>query len=141
MGGARSELVAEALRDWLLVILQSGRIGTSMLETKTKRIRFLLIVLACVFVLAVIVYNEFTLLVVQPIGAVPDGATVVIWRKGKLNFIDSADGVCARESGGVSLICRGVVLAAVAKNDEILLRLPYSQTLYEISTDGKTYEK
>ena len=112
-----------------------------MLETKTKRIRFLLIIFACLFVVAVIVYNEFTFFVVQPIGAVPDGATVVIWRKGKFNFIDSADALCARESGGVSLICRGVVLAAVAKNDDILLRLPYSETLYEISTNGKTYEK
>jgi hypothetical protein len=114
----------------------------AMIETKRKRIRLLLLVVGCVLVvLAVFVYNEFTIFVVQPIGALPNGATAVIWRTGKLNFIDSADGFCARESGGVSLLCRGAVLAAVAKNNQILLRLPYSEALYEVSTDGKTYEK
>ena len=114
----------------------------AMLETKRRRIRLLVVVGGCLLViLAVFVYNEFTIFVVQPIGALPEGATVVIWRTGKLNFIDSADGFCARESGGVSLLCRGAVLAAVVKNNQILLRLPYSETLYQVSTDGKTYEK
>jgi len=111
-----------------------------MLETKKKRV-WLLIAMGCLIALTIFVYNEFTFFVVQPIGAVPDGATIVIWRTGKLNFVDSADGFCAPESGGVSLLCRGVVLAAVAKNNQILLHLPYSETLYDVSTDGKSYEK
>lgn len=43
--------------------------------------------------------------------------------------------------GGVSLLCRAAVLGAVAKNSTILLRLPYSETLYLISTGGHVYER
>ena len=33
------------------------------------------------------------------------------------------------------------VLGAVAQNNTVLLRLPYSETLYLISTDGSTYDR
>jgi len=91
--------------------------------------------------MVIIIYTQLTLFVIQPIGAVPEGRTLVIWRTGKLRFIDSADGVCARETDGVSLLCRISMLGAVANNSTILVRLPYSHTLYLLSTDGKTYEK
>jgi hypothetical protein len=102
------------------------------------RTTILLVVLA-VFVL--LVYTQVTFFVIQPIGAVPEGRTLVVWRRGKLKFIDSADGVCDREAKGVSLICRIAVLGAVAKNDTVLLRLPYSEALYLISTGGKKYNR
>jgi hypothetical protein len=104
----------------------------------SKRKIILLVVLAAFMV---VVYTQLTLFVIQPIGAVPDGRTLVIWRMGKLKFIDSADGFCARESDGVSLLCRMAVLGAVAQNSTVIARLPYSETLYLISTDGKTYER
>jgi hypothetical protein len=103
-----------------------------------KRKTVLLIVVGAFIIF---VYTQVTLFVIQPIGAVPDGRTIVIWRAGKLNFIDSADGFCAREANGVSLLCRMAVLGGVAKNNTILMRLPYSETLYLVSTDGKTYER
>ncbi len=84
--------------------------------------------------------SSLTIFVIQPIGAIPDGATVLIWRREKTHFIDSADAVCEREMGGVNLLCRAGVLAGVAKGD-LLLKLPYSQTLYEWSTGGRTYER
>lgn len=105
---------------------------------KTRR---LFIWIALSVVLALVIYTQLTLFVVQPIGAVPDGRTLLIRQTGKLHFIDSADAVCAREHDGVSLLCRGVILGAVAKNSSILARLPYSRTLYLISTDGKDYSK
>jgi len=86
-------------------------------------------------------YNLLTLFVVQPIGAVPEGRTLVILRLNKTTFIDSADAMCDRISGGVSLLCRGVMLAAVANKSQILLRLPYSEILYLVSTGGKRYAK
>ena len=101
----------------------------------------LLVALACLVVAIILFYTQVTIFVIQPIGAVPEGRTLVIWRTGKLNFIDSADAFCARESNGVSLLCRLAVLSEIAKDDRILLRLPYSETLYSISTDGETYEK
>lgn len=96
-----------------------------------------LIVLAA---LTVIVYTQLTIFVIQPIGAVPDGRTLVISRLNKTKFIDSADGVCERTQGGVSLLCRMAVLAGVMENANIYARLPYSESLYLISTGGKTYE-
>lgn len=93
-------------------------------------------------VLAAIVASQlFTILAIQPIGAIPDGRTVLMWRTERTKFIDSADAICEREMGGVSLLCRGSVLAALAKENSILLRLPYSETLYSFSTGGKSYDR
>jgi hypothetical protein len=92
-------------------------------------------------VLLILVYTQFTLFVVQPIGAIPEGRTLLILRTGKLNFIDSGDGLCEREMGGVSLLCRMATLAQVAQNSNVIVRLPYSETLYLISTGGKTYDR
>ncbi|MBB3174553.1 hypothetical protein FHR90_002398 [Endobacter medicaginis] len=102
----------------------------------------LVIIGIIVLTLLVAAYTQLGIIVVQPIGSVPDGRTVVIWRRSaNLNFIDSADAVCDRSKAGVSLFCRGVVLAAIVKTNPILLRLPYSKVLYDLSTGGKEYER
>jgi len=80
-----------------------------------------------------------SIFVIQPIGAIPEGRTIIITRLSTLNFIDSADAWCERKMGGVSLLCRITVLGKVAQESKILMRLPYSETLYEFSTGGKTY--
>ncbi len=87
----------------------------------------------------IFIYTQFTIFVVPPIGAVPEGRTLIISRLNEGGFIDSADAMCERIQGGVNLLCRGVVLGAVAKNTTIYVRLPYSESLYMISTGGKTY--
>jgi hypothetical protein len=87
-----------------------------------------------------IVGSQFiTIFVIQPIGALPEGRTVIITRLTNMKFIDSADAICDRKLGGVSLLCRGIVLGRVAKDPSIILRLPYSETLYSISTGGKSF--
>lgn len=78
-----------------------------------------------------------SLVAVQPIGAIPDGVTLWVWRSGQMNFIDSPDAICERASGGVSLLCRGVVLGAM--RDRVIARLPYSETIYLWSTGGRTF--
>jgi hypothetical protein len=100
-----------------------------------------LIFLLVGIVLLILVYTQFTLFVVQPIGAIPEGRTLLILRTGKLHFIDSGDGLCEREMGGVSLLCRMATLAQVVQNSYVIVRLPYSETLYLISTGGKTYDR
>ena len=92
-------------------------------------------------VLAIVIYTQITIFVIPPIGALPEGKTVIIGRLNKTEFIDSPDGMCERIQGGVSLLCRAMVMAAVIKNSSILLRLPYSETLYSISTGGKKYDR
>lgn len=59
----------------------------------------------------------------------------------KTKLFDSADAMCEREMGGVSLLCRGMMMGAIGEKGTILARLPYSEFLYNISTDGKTYER
>jgi hypothetical protein len=94
--------------------------------TRKARFTVLLVVLA---VVAVIVYTQVTIFVVPPMGAVPEGKTLVISRLNKTEFVDSADAMCERLQGRVSLLCRGMVLDAVAKNATIHLRLPYNDSL------------
>ena len=82
--------------------------------------------------------------VVQPIGAIPDGVTVVYWRLGtKMPFIGSPDGLSYDLTGSVSLLSRGMVMASVGEvmEDRIIMRMPYSRTLYLISTGGVDYAR
>ncbi|TWB62224.1 hypothetical protein FBZ92_105159 [Nitrospirillum viridazoti] len=96
---------------------------------------------ALVVIAIAILYTQISIFVVQPIGSLPEGRTLVISRLNKMNFVDSADAMCARIQGGVNLLCRGMVLGTIVKNSTIYLRLPYSEWLYGISTDGKKYDR
>ena len=99
------------------------------------------IILISTIIILIIAYSQITLFVVQPIGAVPTGKTLVILRLNKTNFIDSADAMCVRETGSLNLLCRGMMMSAVINKSKILMKLPYSKFLYEISTGGKEYTK
>lgn len=82
--------------------------------------------------------------VIQPIGAVPEGVTIVYWRLGsKLPFVASADGLLDQEGNGVSLFGRGILLAGLAGplKERELFRMGYSKFLYLWSTGGKSFEK
>ena len=99
------------------------------------------IALVVAAVLTIVIYTQITIFVIPPIGALPEGKTVIIARLNKTEFIDSPDGMCERIQGDVSLLCRGMVMGAVIGRSTILLRLPYSSWLYSVSTGGKTYER
>jgi hypothetical protein len=99
------------------------------------------VVVFSIVVVVALLGTQLTIFVVPPIGAVPEGRTLIMSRLNKGELIDSADAMCQRIQEGVSLLCRGMVLGAVAKNATIFLRLPYSESLYLISTGGKVYEK
>ncbi len=100
-----------------------------------------LIILTSTIIILIVAYSQITLFVVQPIAAVPTGKTLVILRLNKTNFIDSADAMCVRETGSLNLLCRGMMMSAVINKSKILMKLPYSKFLYEISTGGKEYTK
>jgi hypothetical protein len=97
-------------------------------------------VLVTAALLFAIAYTQLTIFVVQPIGAIPEGKTLIISRLNKTEFVDSADAMCERIQGSVSLMCRMFAIGAVAEKSTIYFRLPYSEWLYLISTGGKTYE-
>lgn len=92
-------------------------------------------------VLCLVVYTQITIFAVPPIGAVPEGRTVIMLRLNKTNFIDSADAMCVRIQGYVNLLCRGMTMGAVVNATTIIARLPYSETIYNMSTGGMTYNR
>ena len=102
----------------------------------TKRGKIILGVSLAVLCLCAILSTQVPIFVVQPIGAIPEGRTLIISRLNHGQFIDSADAMCERIQGGVSLLCRGVVLGAVGKNATVYFRLPYSESLYLIPRVG-----
>lgn len=103
--------------------------------------KIVIIGLALLILIGYVLTTQITIFVVQPIGAVPQGKTLIISRLNTLNFIDSADAWCQRKREGVSLLCRGMALAKISKTATVYLRLPYSETLYLWSTGGKEYSR
>jgi hypothetical protein len=99
------------------------------------------IALVITAVLAVVIYTQITFFIIPPIGAMPEGKTVVIARLNKTEFIDSADAMCERMQDGVSILCRAMTIGAVFEKSATLMRLPYSPWLYSVSTGGKTYDR
>jgi hypothetical protein len=104
-----------------------------------KKHQTLTLIIAAVLVF--LTYTQITIFIIPPIGALPEGKTIIITRLNKTEFIDSPDGMCDRIQGGVSLLCRGIIMGAVVEKSTILLRLPYSSWLYSISTGGKEYDR
>ncbi|MFJ7141234.1 hypothetical protein [Pseudomonas protegens] len=100
-----------------------------------------LVIVGIIALAAIAIYTQITVFIVPPIGAAPEGRSVIMLRLNKTNFVDSPDAMCERIQGGVSLLCRGMTLAAVVEKTTIIARLPYSDWLYLISTDGKRYER
>lgn len=105
---------------------------------KSKPLRLLVAVgvlgLAGLFYLFCGVYS------IQPIGAVPEGSTLVIWRGDGEPFFNSPDAMCLDRVGSVSLLCRGMAMAN-GPRDRIVLRLPYQRWAYRLSTGGLEFDR
>lgn len=97
---------------------------------------------AVLIVFLVAAAQYFTIFVIPPIGALPEGRTLIVARiNNKMNAIDSADGICERTGAGVSLMCRAVATAAVLDSSKVVGQFAYIDPLYLISTNGKRYER
>ncbi|MGE0772519.1 MAG: hypothetical protein AB7K37_12455 [Cyclobacteriaceae bacterium] len=96
------------------------------------------------FFIGLLFYFSFGFFVIQPIGAIPDGATVLYFRLGlNVTFISSADGILLDNEQDVSLLGRMIILGKFGEivKERKIVSLPYSRTLYLISTGGKEFEK
>ena len=116
--------------------------GAEPRKSRRRRNLVALVLLFAVFVLAF--YLCVGVFVLQPIGAVPEGATVLYWRFGtNMSFISSADGMLLDNDQGVSLLGRGIVLGKVGElmEQRKIVSLPYSRSLYLLSTGGREFEK
>lgn len=109
-----------------------------------KSTRGILIAVLFLFIVGICFRLFCGIFVIQPIGAIPKGATIVYWRTGlNLPFISSADGILEESGAGVSLLGRGMVLGNLAGpiREKEIIRFGYSERLYLYSTGGKKYEK
>jgi hypothetical protein len=77
---------------------------------------------------------------VQPIGALPEGSTAIVWRNTGEPFFNSPDALCLERMGGVSLMCRGMAMSQ-APIDRIVVRLPFIELAYLQSTDGQSFDR
>jgi hypothetical protein len=103
-----------------------------------------LLPVSIVFGIILICYFSLGLFIIQPMGFLPEGASVLYFRLGmNIPFISSADGIILKKNGEVSLLTRGLTMAALAKPviDRKILSLPYSHSLYLYSTGGVELEK
>lgn len=80
---------------------------------------------------------------VQPLGAIPEGATIVYHSRGpNMPLFASADGLCLQIQGSVSLFCRASALGGVKPiTERIMLRLPYIHYAYLASTGGQEFDR
>lgn len=116
---------------------------TASKKPQNRRRLLLILGLFAALVLLVITLRP-GFFIVQPIGAVPDGVTIFYLSRGeKFNFVESADGMCLKMQGSVNLLCRGVVMGKFmeAYGSEIVLRLPYSEWMYEWTTNGAHFDR
>jgi hypothetical protein len=77
---------------------------------------------------------------IQPIGALPEGSTILVWRNSGEPIFNSPDAVCLKRTGNVSLMCRGLAMGQ-APVDRIVMRLPYIEAAYSLSTDGHEFDR
>ncbi len=96
--------------------------------------------IAAILIAGALFYFLFGLYTVPPIGAFPQGATVIVRRAPGEPFFRSPDGDCLRAQGYVSLLCRAVALAR-APTDRIVVRLPFLRWAYLASTGGRVFER
>ena len=101
------------------------------------QVKWVLIVLS---VLGGLFYLFCGLYTIQPIGALPEGKTLIVWREGDEPFFNSPDSMCLRRVGHVSLMCRAMAMGEGPK-DRIILRMPYQSWAYSQSTDGQEFDR
>lgn len=124
-------------RDLLSSKSSSQRSQTSR-GTAPKSLEVITVLVIIVALLVVV--SKMGMYTVQPIGALPQGATLVIWRASGEPFFNSPDAVCLKVLGSVSLLCRGSAMS-LAPVDRIILRLPYIEWAYLMSTGGRTFDR
>lgn len=115
--------------------------GDEIKEKPRKKGRGLLII---VILLLVIWFGVRPgVFVIQPIGALPEGITIIYYsRNPEMPFFLSPDGLCLEIYGLVSLLCRAAGIGAVDElADRILLRLPYLRWAYLLSTGGLEFDQ
>ena len=109
------------------------------MKTSSKVWIFLIVI----GVLAALFFGLTGIYVIQPIGAIPDGISILYFRLGlNLPYFSSADCFLMDNVGSVSLLSRAAAMGQILEliEDRIIVRLPYMDFVYRISMKGVTLE-
>jgi hypothetical protein len=119
--------------------MELGRRLGAMRETEARRSvrrkRKYGIGLACLFAVALLAYSQVSIFVVPPSVSPPYGRTLLVIDQSP--FFDSTDAFCHRIQRSVTPECRVAVLRDVEEGGTVILRMPYSETIYLLSTGGR----
>lgn len=118
--------------------------STEIVEVNKRRRGCLVaFIIALVAICAVWFLMRPGVFTIQPIGAIPEGITVIYHsRNPQMPFFSSPDGLCLEIQGSVSLMCRMAAMGAVEEiADRIIIRLPYIDIAYLLSTGGATFDR
>lgn len=109
-------------------------------KKKSRKGLLIFIAIAVILIITWIIVRP-GIFTIQPIGALPDGITIIYHsRNPEMPFFSSPDGMCLSQTGGVSLMCRGIAISSSQELIErIILKLPYSQWAYLRSTGGSEF--
>ncbi len=123
-----------------LDVEQERSISEKQTAERKKNIEVTLAVIPLLLLALGILATRVGFYSIQPIGAIPEGTTWLVWRASDEPFFNSADALCLKRIGSVSLLCRGLALAQAPK-DRIILKLSYWEFAYLQSTGGRRFER
>jgi len=103
---------------------------------KKKGVKTEMTALAVILAITVtlICYRKFSVFVLPPSGS-SEGATLLIERIEKSEFIDNPEAMCGRLQRNENLTCRSALLSEVAER-RTLLDFPYSMAIHRLSNIG-----
>ena len=112
-------------------------------QARKRRSSTILVIVLVIIVGVLWVLIRPGVFTIQPIGALPDGITIVYHsRNPEMPFFSSPDGMCLEIQGSVNLLCRAAGIGAMEElTDRIILRLSYSRWAYLRSTGGLEFDQ
>lgn len=106
-----------------------------------------IIISICVIIVFSFIWSTTFLFVIQPMGVVPKGGVVWMWKPDRLltektiPFICSADGFMLKYFGQVNLLGRALCMGAIIESGKKITTLPYMHSLYLLSTRGVEFDR
>lgn len=121
---------------------QPDEVSVNEVSPRRNSNRKYLFVVLLIAIFAIWAFARPGVFTIQPIGAMPEGITVIYHsRSSEMPFFSSPDGLCLEIQDSVSLLCRATTLGAMGEiSDRIILRLSYSHWAYLRSTGGMEFD-
>jgi len=100
-----------------------------------------------ILILIAVIYSTTYVLIIPPIGAMPEGRTIWMLKPnrlfiaGRIDFLETPDHFQYKNTGKVSIFGRAITLSTMMKSSTIIIRLPYINVLEVIANGGLKWEE